>query len=79
MIDGRGAFFESPAVDNDRLMKRAPVLSQAEMNQLCVRSYWKRVWIVQEIGAATQLQLRGAPTPMTNQTHGMPFSSMLVD
>jgi hypothetical protein len=33
-------------------------LKRYEVRELCNRPYWKRVWIVQEIGAATQIQLR---------------------
>jgi Heterokaryon incompatibility protein (HET) len=38
--------------------QEAVELKQDEVKDLCNRPYWKRVWIVQEIGAATQLQLR---------------------
>ncbi|PMD29386.1 HET-domain-containing protein, partial [Hyaloscypha variabilis F] len=36
----------------------AMALEQDVLKELCNRPYWKRVWIVQEIGAATQLQVR---------------------
>lgn len=35
-------------------------LSKAGLKELCTRPYWKRVWIVQEIGAATQLRIHWA-------------------
>jgi hypothetical protein len=35
----------------------AMALEQDVLKELCNRQYWKRVWIVQEIGAATQLQV----------------------
>jgi len=33
-------------------------LKQNGVKELCNRPYWRRVWIVQEIGAATQVQVR---------------------
>ncbi|KAE9367276.1 HET-domain-containing protein, partial [Stipitochalara longipes BDJ] len=33
-------------------------LTPEGLKELCNRPYWRRVWIVQEIGAATQLQVR---------------------
>lgn len=37
--------------------KPTMTLKQDEVRELCTRPYWKRVWIVQEIGAATQLRV----------------------
>jgi hypothetical protein len=36
-------------------------LEQDVLKELCNCPYWKRVWIVQETGAATQLQALGYP------------------
>lgn len=40
----------------EREMAEAPMLRPVK--ELCTRPYWKRVWIVQEVGAATQIQVR---------------------
>jgi hypothetical protein len=40
--------------------KGARALTYEAVRELCSKSYWRRVWIVQEVGAATQLQVRWA-------------------
>jgi hypothetical protein len=42
-------------IDQERGAKS---LTPETVEEVCTRPYWKRVWIVQEIGAATQIQVR---------------------
>lgn len=34
-----------------------PDMSSTETRNICIQSYWKRIWIVQEIGAASELEV----------------------